>query len=94
MSARSAKARSRRPFTKFDNAVAGVLARLWRGERLHHEHVNGSARWWLSRGSPVPDRVARTVIANPNVCSEGGALFGATAQSFCWIDFTTNHLGG
>jgi hypothetical protein len=68
-------------------SVPAVLTRLRAGETLHLEFANGGTRWWLSKGSLVPDKVARIVIADPNVCSEGGALFGATGQSFCWVEF-------
>jgi hypothetical protein len=68
-------------------SVTSVLMRLRRGERLHLEFANGSTRWWMSGGALVPDKIARIVIADQNVCSEGGALFGATGQSFRWFEF-------
>ena len=57
-------------------AAATVLKLMRYGQSLHLEFCGGmGARWRLSGGSKVDDKVARRVIANSEVTGNGDALF-------------------
>jgi hypothetical protein len=67
-----------------------VIAALQNGQVLYHEFRRNGPRWWLSDGATVNAKVARIVIANPNIFGTG-ALFDVPAQSWCWGEAYREH---
>jgi hypothetical protein len=66
-----------------------VLARMFEGECLRLTFIRRSGpTWQLSpSGKPVPDEVAKVVIADPEVVSTGDGLFAdGPAQTWRMID--------
>jgi hypothetical protein len=46
-----------------------------RGLSLSVSHERNGRRWFLSNGDPVPDAIARRVIASPEIIDVGDSLF-------------------
>ena len=68
---------------RLNRAAAQVLDAMRGGEILHLESHRTGARWLLSGGQHIDNRVARLAIFNPDVIGDGDALFpDTTSQTY------------
>ena len=62
---------------ELDARKAHTIVHIMRakGLSLSVSHERGGRRWWLSNGEPVPDAIARRVIADTNIVGVSDSLF-------------------
>ncbi len=63
-----------------------VLAEMRAGTALHLQRTKQGPCWALSNGTPVPDSIAKLVVASSSVVGVGDALFEGVAsqQTYHW----------
>ena len=66
---------------RLGQAAADVLAAMRNGQTLRFEFCRTGARWFLSGGRSVEDRVARLVIGKSEIVGEADTLFPSTTTS-------------
>jgi hypothetical protein len=75
---------SRRRVGRLKNADA-VLSEMRAGAALHLQHTRQGPCWTLSNGRPVPESIAKLVIASSSVTVVGDALFDVPSTNFSLV---------